>query len=149
MNHKKTWKTLKEKGVPSYLTPEESVCREEAMVRIRHGTTDWFKVEKGVRQGCILSLCLFNIYAESIMWNSRLAESQARIKIVGRNISNLRYTGDCSHEIRRHLLLRIKAKTKPRQHITKQRHHFADKDPYSQNYSFSSSHVQMWELDLK
>ena len=87
------------------------MCREEAMVRIRHGTTDWFKVEKGVRQGCISSLCLFNIYAETIMLNSRLAESQARIKIVGRNISNLRYTGDCSHEIRRHLLLRIKAMT--------------------------------------
>ena len=59
---------------------------------VRHGTTDWFQIRKGVRQGCILSSCLFNLYAEYIMRNARLDEAQARIKISGRNINNLRYT---------------------------------------------------------
>ena len=66
----------------------------EATVRTGHGTTDWFKIEKGVCQGCILSSCLFNFYAEYIMWNARLGEAQAGIKIAGRNINNLRYTDD-------------------------------------------------------
>ena len=66
----------------------------EATVRTGHGTTDWFKIEKGVCQGCILSPCLFNFYAEYIMWNARLGEAQAGIKIAGRNINNLRYTDD-------------------------------------------------------
>ena len=65
---------------------------QEASVRPGHGTTDWFKIGKGVCQGCILSPCLFNLYAEYIMWNARLDEAQAGIKIAGRNINNLRYT---------------------------------------------------------
>ena len=67
---------------------------QEATVRTGHGTTDWFQIEKEVHQGCILSPCLFNFYAEYIMWNAKLDESQARIKIAGRNINNLRYTDD-------------------------------------------------------
>ena len=64
------------------------------MVRAEHGTTDWFQIRKGVRQGCILSPCLFNFYAEYIMQNARLDEAQAGIKIAGRNINNLRYVDD-------------------------------------------------------
>ena len=67
---------------------------QEATVRTGHGTTDWFQIRKGVRQGCILSPCLFNFYAEYIMRNAGLEEAQARIKISGRNINNLRYAND-------------------------------------------------------
>ena len=67
---------------------------QEAIVRTGHGTTDWFKIAKGVRQGCILSPCLFNLYAEYIMRNAGLEETQAGIKIGGRNINNLRYADD-------------------------------------------------------
>ena len=67
---------------------------QEAIVRTGHGTTDWFQIGKGVPQGCILSSCLFNFYAEYIMRNARLDEAQARIKIAGRNINNLRYADD-------------------------------------------------------
>ena len=67
---------------------------QEATVRIGHGTTDWLQIEKGIHQGCILSLCLFNLYAEYIMRNAGLDEAQAGIKIAGRNINNLRYADD-------------------------------------------------------
>ena len=67
---------------------------QEATVRTRHGTTDWFQIEKGVHQGCILSPCLFNLYAEYIMWNARLDEEQTRIKTAGRNVNNLRYADE-------------------------------------------------------
>ena len=67
---------------------------QEATVRTGHGTTDWFQIQKGVRQGCILSPCLFNFYAEYIMRNAGLDEAQAGIKIAGRNINNLRYADD-------------------------------------------------------
>ena len=67
---------------------------QEATVRIGHGTTDWFQIGKGVHQGCILSLCLFNLYVEYIMRNAGLEEAQAGIKIAGRNINNLRYAND-------------------------------------------------------
>ena len=67
---------------------------QEATVRTGHGTTDWFQIGKGVRQGCILSPCLFNLYAEYIMRNAGLKEAQAGIKIAGRNINNLRYADD-------------------------------------------------------
>ena len=67
---------------------------QEATVRTGHGTIDWFKIGKGVQQGCVLSPCLFNLYAEYIMWNARLDEAQAGIKIAGRNSDNLRYADD-------------------------------------------------------
>ena len=79
---------------PLYLPPEKSLSGQEARVRIGHGTTDWFQIGKGVHQGCILSPCLFNFYAEYIMRNAGLEEAQAGLKIPGRNINNLRYADD-------------------------------------------------------
>ena len=79
---------------PPDLLPENLYAGQEASVRTGHGTTDWFQIRKGVRQGCILSSCLFNIYAEYIMRNAGLVEAQARIKIAERNINNLKYADD-------------------------------------------------------
>ena len=83
-------------GIQNHLTclQRNLYTGQEATVRTGHGTTDWFQIGKGVRQGCILSLCLFNFYAEYIMQNIRLEEAQAGIKIAGRNINNLRYADD-------------------------------------------------------
>ena len=96
MDHNQLWKILKEMGIPDHLTCflRNLYASQEATVRTGHGTTDWFQIRKGVRQGCILSPCLFNFYAEYIMRNTRLDEAQAGIKIAGRNINNLRYTDD-------------------------------------------------------
>ena len=200
------------------VTPDHLTCFlrnlyacQEATVRTGHGTTDWFQIGKGVHQGCILSLCLFNFYAGYIMRNAGLDEAQTGIKIAGRNINNLRYAddttpmaeskeelksllmkvkeesekaglklgiqkmkimasgpmtswqingetmetvtyfiflsskitavGDCSHKIKRCLLLGENSYDKPRQCIKKQRHHFANKGPSSQSYGFSRSLV--------
>ena len=76
---------------PPYLLPEKSDAGQEATVGTRHKTTDWFQIGKGVHQGCVFSPCLFNFYAEYIMRNSGMDETQAGIKIAGRNINNLRY----------------------------------------------------------
>ena len=86
------WKILQEMGIPDHLSCllRNSYVGQEAIVRTGHGTMDWFKFGKGVRQGCILSPCLLNLYAEYIMQNARLDEAQAGIKIAGRNINNLR-----------------------------------------------------------
>ena len=83
-------------GIPDHLTCllRNLYAGQEATVRTRHGTTDWFQIGKGVCQGCILSPCLFNLYAEHIMWNARLDKAQAGIKTAGRNINNLRYADD-------------------------------------------------------
>ena len=96
MDHNKLWKTLKELGIPDHLACllRNLYAGQEAIVRTGHGKTDWFQIRKGVRQGCILSPCLFNFYAEYIMQNARLDEAQAGIKIAGRNTNNLRYTDD-------------------------------------------------------
>ena len=211
------WKILQEMEIPDHLTCllRNLYSGQEATVRTRHGTTDWFQIRKGVHQGCMLSPCLFNFYAEYIMWNARLDEPQTGMKIAGRNINNLRYADDTtlmaeSEELKR-LLMKVKEESekfdlklniqktkimasvpitswpvdretteteilfswapkslqmvtaamklkdspwkkscaKPRQHIKKQRHYFANKGPSSQSYGFSSSHVQMWELDHK
>ena len=113
--HNKLWKILKEMGIPDHLT-----CRlrnlyagQEATVRTGHGTTDWFQIGKGVCQGCILSPCLFNLYAEYIMRNAGLDEAQAGIKIARRNINNLRYADDTiltaeSEEEQKSLLMKVK-----------------------------------------
>ena len=87
---------MKEMGIPDHLTCllRNLYADQESTVRTGHGTTDWFQIGKGVRQGCILSLCLFNLYAEYIMRNTRLDEAQAGIKIARRNINNLRYAED-------------------------------------------------------
>ena len=90
------WKILKEMGISDHLTCllRNLYAVQEARVRTGHGTTDWFQIGKAVRQGCILSPCLFNLYAEYIMRNAGLEEAQAGIKIAGRNINNLRYADD-------------------------------------------------------
>ena len=95
---------------PPDLPPEKSVCRS---VRTRHRTTDWFQIGKEVHQGCILSLCLFKLFAEYIMRNAGLEEAQAGIKIAGRNINNLRHTDDTtlmaeSEEELKNLLMKVK-----------------------------------------
>ena len=91
VDHNKLQKTLKEMGIPDHLTCllRNLYAGQEARVRTGHGTTDWFQIGKGGRQGCILSPCLFNLYAEYIMQNARLHETQAGIKIARRNINNL------------------------------------------------------------
>ena len=96
MDHNKLWEILKEMGIPDHLTRllRNPYAGQEATVRTEHETTDWFQIGKGVRQGCILSPCLFNLYAEYIMRNAGLDEAQAGIKIAGRNINNLKYVDD-------------------------------------------------------
>ena len=96
VDHNKLWKILKEMGIPDHLICllRNLYADQEATVRTGHGPTDWFQIGKRVRQGCILSPCLFNLYAEYIMRNAGLEETQAGIKIVRRNINNLRYADD-------------------------------------------------------
>ena len=96
VDHNKLWKILKEMGIQDHLTCllKNLYSGQEAIVRTGHGTADWFQIGKGVRQGCILSPCLLNLYAEYIMWNAGLDEAQDGIKIAGRNINNLRYADD-------------------------------------------------------
>ena len=96
VDHNKLWKTLKEMGIPDHLTCllRNLYAGQEATVRTGHGTIGGFQIGKGVPQGCILSPCVFNLYAEYIMQNAGLDEAQAEIKIAGRNISNLRYADD-------------------------------------------------------
>ena len=115
VDHNKLWKILKKMGIPHHLTcPLRNLyAGQEATVRTGHGTTDWFQIGKGVCQGCILSPCLFNLYAEYIMRNAGLDEAQAGIKISGRNINNLRYTDDTtlmaeSEEVLKSLLMKVK-----------------------------------------
>ena len=102
-------------GIPDHLTCllRHLYAGQETTVRTGHGTTDWFQIGKGVRRGCILSPCLFNLYAEYIMRNIGLDEAQAGIKIAGRNINNLRYADDTtlmaeSEEKRKSLLMKVK-----------------------------------------
>ena len=119
VDHNKLWKILQEMGISDHLTCLlRNLCAgQEATVRIRHGTTDWFQIGKGVRQGCILSPCLFNLYAEYIMRNAGLDETQAGIKTAGRNINNLRYADDTalmaeSEEELKSLLTKVKRKVR-------------------------------------
>ena len=114
-SHNKLWKILQEMGIPDHLTCllRNLYAGLEATVRTGHGTTDWFQIGKGVCQGCILSPCLFNFYAEYIMRNAGLEEAQAGIKIAGRSIDNLRYADDTtfmaeSEEELKSLLMKVK-----------------------------------------
>ena len=115
VDHNKLWKVLKEMGIPDHLTCllRNLYAGQEATVRTGHGTTNWFQIGKGVCQGCILSPCLFNFYAEYIMRNTGLEEAQAGIKIARRNINNLRYADDTilmaeSEEELKSLLMKVK-----------------------------------------
>ena len=96
MDHNKLWKILKGMGIPDHLIRllRNLYAGQETIVRTGHGTTDWFQIRKGVRQGCIFSPCLFNLYAKYIMRNTGLDEAQAGIKISGRNINDLIYADD-------------------------------------------------------
>ena len=96
VDHNKLWKILKEMGIPDHLTSllKNLYAGQESTVRTGHETTDWFQIGKGGRQGCILSFCLFNFYAEYIMRNTGVEEAQAEIKIARRNINHLRYADD-------------------------------------------------------
>ena len=109
------WKILKEMGIPEHLTCllRNLYAGQEATVRTGHGTTDWLQIGKGVRQGCIVSPCLFNLCAEYIMRNTGLEEAQAGIQIARRNINNLRYADDTtlkaeSEEELKSLLMKVK-----------------------------------------
>ena len=109
------WKILQEMGLPDHLTCllQNLYAGQEATVRTGHGTTDWFQIGKGVCQGCMLSPCLFNLHAECIMRNAELDEAQARNKIPGRKINNLRYADDTtlkaeSEEELKSLLMKVK-----------------------------------------
>ena len=115
MDHNKLWKILKEMRITDHLTCllRNLYAGQEATVRTGHGTTDWFQIGKGACQGCILSPCLFNFYAEYIMRNAGLEQAQAGIKISRRNSNNLRYTNDItlmaeSEEELKSLLMKVK-----------------------------------------
>ena len=117
VDHNKLWKILKEMGISDHLTCflRNLYASQEATVRTRHWSTDWFQIGKGVHQGCILSPCLFNFYAEYIIRNAGLVEAQAGIKIPRRNINNLRYADDTtlmaeSKELKS-LLMKVKEKS--------------------------------------
>ena len=115
MDHNELWKILKEIGIPDHLTCllRNLYASQGATLRTGHETTDWFQIRKGVRQGCMLSPCLFNLPAEYIMQNARLDEAQAGIKSAGRNTNNLRYADDItlmaeSEEELKSLLIKVK-----------------------------------------
>ena len=115
VNHNKLWKILKEMGISDHLTCllRNLHAGQEATVRTGHGTMNWFQIGKGVRQGCILSLCLFNLHTEYLMQNAGLEEARAGIKITRRNINNLRYADDTmlvaeSKEELKSLLMKVK-----------------------------------------
>ena len=118
VDHKKLWKILQDVGIPDHLICflRSLYAGQEATVRTSHGTTDLFQIGKRVRQGCILSLCLFNLYAECIMRNARLDEAQAGIKIARKNINNLRYADDTTlmaeSEELKSLLMKVKEESK-------------------------------------
>ena len=119
VDHNKLWKILQEMGIPDHLTCllRNLYAGQEATVRIGHETTDWFQIGKGVCQSCILSPCLFNLYAEYIMKNAGLEEAQAGIKTARRNIKNLRYADDTtpmaeSEEELENLLMKVKRRVK-------------------------------------
>ena len=119
VDHKNLWKILQQMGMPDHLTCllRNLYAGQEATVRTRHGTMDWFQIWKGVHQGCILSPCLFNLYSEYITTNRGLDEGQAGIKIAGRNINNLRYVDDTTlmteiEEELKSLLMKVKEESK-------------------------------------
>ena len=119
VDHNQLWKILQEMGIPDHLSclVRNLYAGQEATVRTGHGTTDWFQIGRGVHQGCILSPCLFNLYAEYIIRNAGLDEAQAGIKIARRNINNLRYADDTtlmaeSEEELKTLLMKVKESEK-------------------------------------
>ena len=119
VDHNKWWKILKEMGIPDHLTCllRNLYASQEATVKTEHGKTDWFQIGKGVHPGCILSFCLFSLYAEYIIRNARLDEAQAGIKIARRNTNSLTYAYDTTlmaetEEELKSLLMKVKEESK-------------------------------------
>ena len=144
VDHSKLWKLLKEMGIPDHLTCllRNLYAGQEATLRTGHGTTDWFQIGKGVRQGCILSPCLFNFYADYIMSNAGLEETQAGIKIAGRNINHLRYADDTtlmaeSEEELKSVLMKVKEESKK----------FGLKLNIQKTKIMASGPITSWEID--
>ena len=144
VDHNKLWKILKEMGIPEHVTCllRNLYAGQEATVRTRHGTTDWFQIGKGVCQGCILSPCLFNLGAEYIMRNTGLKDTQAGIKIAGRNINNLRYADDttlvaASKEELKSLLIKVKEESEK----------VGLKRNIHKSKIMASSPITSWEID--
>ena len=142
----RNWKILKEMGLPDHLTClwRNLYADQEATVRTGHGTTDWFQTGKGVRQGCILSPCLFNFHAEYIMRNAGLEEAQGGIKVARRNISNLRYADDTtlmaeSEKELKSLLMKVKEESEK----------VGLKLNIQKTKIMASSPITSWELDGK
>ena len=143
VDHNKLWKILKEMEIWDHRTCLLSnlYAGQEATVRARHGTVDWFQIGKGVCQGCILSLCLFNLYAEYIMGNAGLDEAWAVIKIAWRNINNLRYADDTtlmtgSKEELKSLLMKVKEESEE-----------AGLKQHSETKMMASSPITSWHVD--
>ena len=133
-------------GIPDLLTCflTNLYAGQEATVRTGHGTTDWFQIGKGVHQGCILSPCLFNLYAEYVMRNAGLDEAQAGIKIAGRNINNIRYADDTTHmaeseEELKSLLMKVKEESE----------NFSLKLNIQITKIMASGPISSWEIDGK
>ena len=144
VDHHKLWKILKEMGIPDNLICllRNLYAGLEATVRTGHGTTDWFQIGKGVCQGCILSPCLFNLYAGYIMQNAGLDEAQAGIKIAGRSINNLRYADDTtlmaeSEEELKSLLMKVKVESEK----------VGLKLKIQKTMIMASSPITSWEID--
>src|SRR5574341_1142364 len=144
VDHNKLWKILKEMGIPDHLICllRNLYLDQEATVRTRHGTTDWFRIGKGVHQGCILSPCLFNFYAEYIMRNTGLEEAQAGIKIAGININNLRDADNTtliaeSEEELKSLLMKVKVESEK----------IALKLTIQKTKIMASGPITSWEID--
>ena len=144
VDHNKLWKILHDMGIPDHLTCllRNLYVGQAATVKTEHGTTDWFQIGKGVHQGCILSPCIFNLYAEYITWNAGLNEAQARINISGRNINNLRYTDDIT------LMAEIEEELKSLLMKVKQESEKVDlKLNIQKTKSIASSPITSWQID--
>ena len=146
MDHNKWWKILKEIGIPDHLICllRNLYAGQEATVRTGHETTEWFQIGKGVHQGCILSLCLFNLHAEYVMRNAGLEEAQAGIKIAGRNINNLRYADNTTlmaenEEELKTLLMKVKEESEK----------VGLKLNIQKTKTMASSSIISWEIDGK
>ena len=142
-DHNKLWEILKEMGIPDHLTCllRNLHAVQEATVRTGYGTADWFQIEKGVRQGCILPPCLSNLYAEYILRNAGLDEAQAGIKIAERNINNLRYAEDTTlmaeSEELKSLLMKVKEESEK----------FGLKLNIQKTKIMASGAITSWEID--
>ena len=153
------WKILQEIGIPDHLTCllRNLYANQEATVRTRHGTTDWIQTGKGVPQGCILSPCLFNLYAEYIMRNAGLEEAQTGIKIARRNINNLRYADDTtlmaeSKEELKSILMKVRGEWKSwlkAQHSENEDHGFQSHHFMANRWGNSGNSVRLYFSGLQ